>query len=320
MKVSVIIPVYNVERFIERSVCSLMEQTLQDVEYIFVDDASPDNSMNVLHTCLERYPKKMSQIKILRNKENKGLPASRNEGLKVATGKYIFHFDSDDYAEPGMLEQMYCAASQSQADIVWCDWFLTTARGNRYMKQPAYATPLEALKGMLSGAMKYNVWNKLVRRSLYDKSGVLFPSGYGMGEDMTTMLLFAHARTVAYLPQAFYHYVKTNSQSFCQTYSKLHLAELRHNADETIQALQRIYGEQLNDEIAFFKLEVKFPFLLSAIKGKYELWQQWYPEANPHIRLNRRISCRSRWVQWLAWKKCYAAVSVYRRILNWKNR
>lgn len=71
------------------------------------------------------------------------------------------------------------------------------------MKQPAYDTPLEALKAMLSGVMKYNVWNKLVRRSIYVENKIDFPAGYGMGEDMTIMLLFAYAERISYLPHAF---------------------------------------------------------------------------------------------------------------------
>ena len=77
--------------------------------------------------------------------------------------------------------------------------------------------------------MKYNVWNKLVRRDLYIDNHIIFPSGYGMGEDMTMMLLFAFARKVAYLPKAFYHYVKLNTVSFSHTYSDRHLKELRYN-------------------------------------------------------------------------------------------
>ena len=99
-KVSVIIPIYKVEKFIERCVCSLMEQTLQEVEYIFVDDATPDKSIEVLERCLTLYPNRKSVI--LHHAQNQGLPAARNTGLQVASGKYIFHCDSDDYVEQDM--------------------------------------------------------------------------------------------------------------------------------------------------------------------------------------------------------------------------
>lgn len=106
-KVSVIIPIYKVEPFVARCAQSLMEQTLTDVEYIFVDDASPDNSIAVLRKVITKYPERSNYVKVLTHTENKGLPAARNTGLAVAQGEYIFHCDSDDFVEPDMLEQLY---------------------------------------------------------------------------------------------------------------------------------------------------------------------------------------------------------------------
>lgn len=315
-KVSVIIPVYKVEKFIGRCVKSLMEQTLRDVEYIFVDDASPDGSIAVLRNVLADYQERSNHVKILTHTENKGLPAARNTGLSVAQGEYIFHCDSDDFVEPEMLEKLYGHAVKENADIVWCDWYLSFENSERYMKQPAYNTPLEALKAMLGGAMKYNVWNKLVKLSLYINNDVRFPVGYGMGEDMTMMLLFAHAKKVIYLPQAFYHYVKLNTNAFSQTYSERHLQELQHNVTTITNKLEILFGNTLEQEIAFLKLEAKFPFLLSDDRKKQKLWDEWYPEANSYILKNRNISARSRFIQWCAWKHLGVIVSMYRWLLD----
>lgn len=315
MKVSIVIPVYKVELFIARCARSLMEQTLTDVEYIFVDDASPDGSIGVLRQVLAGYPERSSQVRILTHPENKGLPAARNTGLAVAQGEYIFHCDSDDFVEPDMLEQLYQKATETGADIVWCDWWLSFAKNERYMKQPAYPTAMEALKGMLSGVMKFNVWNKLIRRSLYVESGVIFPAGYGMGEDMTIMRLFARASKVAYLPKAFYHYVQQNSGAFCKTFSEKHLSDVQHNAFVVTEDLKNLFGNALDMELAFFKLDVKFPFLISDDLAKYKLWKEWYPEANKYIMCNKRLSLRSRGVQWLAWKNQFWAVWLYYKLV-----
>lgn len=314
--VSVIIPVYNVGKFIERCVRSLMEQTMDNVEYIFVDDASPDNSIQILQKVIADYPKRRDNVRILTHAENKGLPAARNTGLAVATGEYIFHCDSDDFVEPDMLEQLYGKAIKCDADIVWCDWYLTFENSERYMKQPAYDTPLEALKAMLSGVMKYNVWNKLVRRSIYVENKIEFPAGYGMGEDMTIMLLFAYAERISYLPNAFYHYVKLNTNAFSQIYSKRHLQELQHNVATITDKLETLFGNTLEQEISFLKLEAKFPFLFSNDRKKRKLWQEWYPEANRFILQNHNISMRSRLIQWCAWKNLNFIVSIYRWLLN----
>lgn len=166
-KVSVIIPVYKVETFIERCVRSLMEQTMTDVEYVFIDDASPDSSITILRRVLVDYPERISHVKILAHTENKGLPAARNTGLAVASGEYIFHCDSDDFVEKDLLSTLYEAAYREKADIVWSDYYISYPDNERYLKQPSYDTPEAALKGMLHGRMKYNVWNKLVKRNLY---------------------------------------------------------------------------------------------------------------------------------------------------------
>lgn len=315
MKISIIVPIYNIEPFIIRCAQSLMEQTLADVEYIFVDDATPDDSIKVLQGVINQYPDRKNQCRIIHHKQNLGLPAARNTGLAVAQGEYIFHCDSDDFVEPDMLEQLYGKAIETDADIVWCDWWLSFAKNERYMKQPEYPTAIEALTGMLSGMMKYNVWNKLIRRSLYEENGISFPAGYGMGEDMTIMRLFARASKVAYLPKAFYHYVQLNTRAFCKTYSNRHLEELRHNVSLLLSDLQGLFGDQLKKEMAFFKLNVKFPFLISDDPAKYNLWKNWYPEANRYILKNKRLSLRSRYVQWLAWKNQFWAVWLYYKLV-----
>ncbi|MBQ8806705.1 MAG: glycosyltransferase family 2 protein [Bacteroidaceae bacterium] len=313
MKVSVIIPIYKVEAFIEICVTTLMEQTLQEVEYIFVDDATPDGSIQILKEVVARYPERKEQVRIVHHEGNKGLPAARNTGMELATGEYIFHCDSDDYVELTMLEEMYNSAKALYADIVWCDWYLTFAENERYMKQPSFGTPMEALKAMLSGGMKYNVWNKLVRRTLYTDNSIEFPSGYGMGEDMTMMMLFAHANKVAYIPKAYYHYVKTNANAFSQTYSDKHLQELRYNVQRIIDYMQEMFGNALEKELNFFKLDVKFPFLIG---NNFKRWEEWYPEANKYILQNNSISDRSRYTQWLAFKKQYWLVWIYNQLLD----
>lgn len=315
IKVSVIVPIYKVEQFIERCVVSLMEQTLDEVEYIFVDDASPDNSIDILQSVIERYPEKKDNCKIIRHLKNQGLPSARNTGLSNASGDYIFHCDSDDYVEPTMLEDMYHTAVGSNADIVWCDWYLTYSRSERYMCQPSLTESFEAVKAMLRGKMKFNVWNKLVRCALYVENDISFPSGYGMGEDMTTIMLFVHAKNVIYLPKAYYHYVKLNSGAFSQTYSNQHLVELKYNVGRIEHYMKEHYGDKLDKEIALLKLDVKFPFLISDNVEKYKLWKEWYPEANTYIARESSPSLRSFLLQWFAKFNQFWVIAIYYKIV-----
>lgn len=316
IKVSVIVPIYKVEMFLVRCVESLLNQTLEEVEFIFVNDATPDASMAVLRKTLSMFPARIDKCHIIEHSVNKGLPSARNTGLSVARGEYIYHCDSDDYADSTMLEDLYMTAREYRADIVWSDWFLTFERNERYMKQPEYTSPLEALKGMLSGAMKFNVWNKLVKRELYETNQIRFPDGYGMGEDMTMMMLFARANTVKYLPKAYYHYVKLNNNAFSQTYSVKHLEELRHNVDRIETYIHDCFGGSLNQEIAFLKLDVKFPFLITDDAQKHKMWKEWYPEADKYIMQNKRISFRSRLLQIFAKHNLLALVSLYYKFVH----
>ena len=316
IKVSVIIPVYNVSAFISCNVRSLLSQTLQEVEYIFVDDATPDDSIDILYDNLENFPSRKDSVKVIRHKVNKGLPAARNTGLALAQGEYVYHCDSDDWVEPEMLETMYNTAKAADADIVYCDFFLSFEKKERYMSNPKYETAEDMLKkGFLGGIMKYNVWNKLVRRSLYVDNGIVFPEGHPMGEDMTMIQLAALGDNVAYVPHAFYHYVKLNEGAFSHSYSQKKLDDIRYNVDRTVSFLEGKFGESLEKEISLFKLSIKLPFLLTGNKDMFKLWREWYPEADKIVCSNKDQPCRTRLLQWMASRGQWWYVLVYFRII-----
>lgn len=316
MNVSVIIPVYNVEKFIRRCADSLMRQSIREsIEFIFVNDCSPDSSMTVLQEVLEQYPERQPYVKIVTHQTNLGLPSARNTGLSLATGKYIFQCDSDDYLETDALEQLFAAAEQHCADIVWCDWFLSFEQRERYMQQPQYTTADDAVRGMLHGRMKYNVWNKLALRSLYEQNGIRFPDGHSMGEDMTMIRLYACASNVAYLPKALYHYVKTNGEALTNNFSEKNLLDIHHNVDATLDFLIQKRGSEFFEDIPCFKLSVKYPFLITANHNIYTLWQEWYPEANDYIQRLTNVSLRSRILQYAAWKKQFWIIWIHYQVI-----
>ncbi len=315
MLITVIIPVYGVEKFIEKGAEALMGQTMRDgVEFIFVNDATKDRSIELLRQVIARHSEREGQVRIIEHEQNQGLPAARNTGLAAARGEYIYHCDSDDFVEPDALEKMLACARAQDADIVWTDWWLSFSEKERYMHQPSYSTPIEALRGMLSGEMKYNVWNKLCRRSLYGED-IRFPAGHGMGEDMTMMMLFARAGRVAHLPEALYHYVKLNTGAFSMTKKPSHLVDLKYNVARTEEFMRRELGNAVDDEIAFMKLEAKWPMLLSDADGR-RAWRELWPEANAYIGRNRHWSTRTRWVQLAAARGLMFIPALYGWLIN----
>lgn len=122
-KVSIIIPVYKVEKYIERCVRTLFGQTLDSLEFIFVDDCSPDNSIELLKKVLNDYPNRLEQVKIIRHEVNKGVGKSRQDGVDAASGEYIIHCDPDDWVELDMYEKMYTKATDENVDVVICDYY-----------------------------------------------------------------------------------------------------------------------------------------------------------------------------------------------------
>ena len=325
MNISVIVPFYGVEKYISRCAESLMCQTMQDdIEFIFVDDATKDNSLNVLKKVLLKYPERRKQVTILHHKSNKGLPAARNTGLAVAKGKYIYHCDSDDYLGKNALEILYRKAEENDSDIVYGDFYEIMADGNRYKKQPTYSNPLDAVKGMLTGYMDYNVWNKLVKRDLYLANNILFPAGYAMGEDLTMIMLFSSALKVSFVSTPVYYYDRTNPGAMTYSMSEEKQNALKHNVIMAENYLCGKYGNALKVEIATLKLNLKWPFLISTDRiSVYKEWSKWFPEANEYItsqsvssRIKALELCACRKQYWIIWLHYWLVIKLYYKILG----
>ena len=167
IKVSVIVPVFNMEEHLERCLDSLLNQTLEDIEIIAVDDGSTDSSPQIL----TRYSEKSIKMMSVR-KENGGLSDARNYGLPYATGEYVGYMDSDDFADPVMYNAMYNKARESGCDIVECNLHHTFSEREDTETVKKYYTQKELL---CFG--RHVVWNKIYRRSWLLETGISFPLG-----------------------------------------------------------------------------------------------------------------------------------------------
>lgn len=310
--ISVLTPIYNVRQFVEKCAESLMSQTFDDVEFIFINDASTDGSLQILESVIERYPKR--NVRILHHDKNRGLPASRKTGYDASIGKYIFNCDGDDFVEPDLLEKMYAAVLNGDVDYAYCDFYLTYENSERYMKCPAFSSADKALRlGYLSGSAKYNVWNKLIKRELYE--GVVFPVEHKKGgEDMIMLGVLSKARSVAYVPYALYHYVKTNASAISENFSEQRIIDIKYNSDSAIKVLRTTYPADLEKEIAHFKLNVKLPFLITDDEKKFAVWKEWYPEANKYIWTNNCQTFRNKLIQYFAFKGQFWAIKIYFKV------
>ena len=128
--VSILVPIYNVEKYIDRCVRSLFEQTYGNIEYVFIDDCSLDNSMNILMNISKEYPERYGSMKVLFHSKNVGIAQTRNELLKEAKGEYCIFIDSDDYVELNAIEILYNKACETGAEIIRYNYYVNNENGN----------------------------------------------------------------------------------------------------------------------------------------------------------------------------------------------
>lgn len=213
--VSVIMPIWGVEKYIRHSLDSILNQTYSNIEYILVNDCTKDSSMEIVQELLDIEKYKEKVVCIYTHDKNRGLAASRNTGLNHSKGKYVICVDSDDYFEPLFIEKMVICAEYNSSDIVLCDYFVTYLNYERYVKQRFVGTGVELCKLLLDGKLQGFTWNKLIRRELFEKHGISFTEGVDMWEDMSVIPCVSYyARNVSCVPQAFIHYNQTNVNSY----------------------------------------------------------------------------------------------------------
>lgn len=209
INVSLIIPVYNVENYIEKCLCSALGQTLHDIEIIVVNDGSTDESMKIV----DIFENKYSNIRVI-NKENGGLSSARNSGLQIASGKYIAFLDSDDYIEATMLEQMYTSAENRELDIVGCNLTKVNLDGDNIGPEKNVVdynhiyNKAEATCEYLLNNIPAYAWNKLYHRRLFQDNKITYPVGKLYEDIGTTFELISAAERIGFIDKELYLYVQ----------------------------------------------------------------------------------------------------------------
>ena len=216
-KISVVVPVYKAEKYIRRCLDSLLAQTLKDFELILVDDGSPDCSGVIC----DEYSQKDKRVRVI-HKSNGGVSSARQAGLDVAVGEYVIHADPDDWVEADMLKELYCKAVETNADMVFCDFYQDYANGRSSYVSQKIATPIDSrtmLANLLEGKIHGACWNKLVRRAIIKSYDVKFIGNINVCEDRQfNISLLLNATSIIYIPKAYYHYcVEVNANSLIKS-------------------------------------------------------------------------------------------------------
>jgi glycosyltransferase involved in cell wall biosynthesis len=237
-KISVIVPIYNVEKYLEKCINSLLSQTLEDIQIILVNDGSKDNSGNIA----KEYEKNNKDRVIYVEKENGGLSDARNYGLKYATGDFIAFLDSDDYIEKNAYEKMYNKAIEENADYVECDFLWEFPNKIRVDKQYPYKNKKEMLS-----FVRVVAWNKLIKRQLIIDNNLEFPKGLRYEDVEFTYKLIPFINKFAYVDKPFIHYVQREG-SIANVQNE-RTAEIFNVLDNVIEFYKKnnIYEEYRNE-------------------------------------------------------------------------
>ncbi len=210
-QISIIVPIYNVEQYLQSCLNSIIAQTYKDWELLLIDDGSPDKSGAIC----DEYAKKDVRIRVF-HKENGGVSSARQKGQDEARGEYTIHVDPDDWIEPSMLEDLYVKAEEENAELVICDYFVNEGSQQYYIK-PKKPTKLDnkVVLRELFQQLHGSCCNKLVKRACYSGK-VNFPKGINCCEDLIWCIQVLKCKPkISYINKAYYHYMitTTNSQS-----------------------------------------------------------------------------------------------------------
>ncbi|MCM3412438.1 glycosyltransferase family 2 protein [Metabacillus litoralis] len=238
VKISIIVPIYKVEKYLAKCIDSILNQTFKEYELILVNDGSPDSCGEIC----EEYSKRDKRVKVI-HKKNGGLSSARNAGIDIAKGEYIAFVDSDDFIHKNMYEMLYKNAINTSSDIVICDYFIVSENeiiqdeSYQFKIQPKTFTNIEVLRELYrDDRIKFVVaWNKLYKKSLFSK--LRYKEGRIHEDEFIIHKILYECSKVTYLPVKLYFYLQTDNSIIRSPYN--------------IKRLDRVYA--LKERVEFFK-------------------------------------------------------------------
>jgi len=306
VKVSIIVPAYNVENYIEKCLETLVNQTLKEIEIIVVNDGSTDKTKNKIEKFLLAYPEKIKYLE----KTNGGLSDARNYGLPSAHGKYIGFVDSDDYVEFNMFEEMYNKAEEENSDMVECDFIWEYPKKKKIDTGKIYSNQKEAFI-----YARVVAWNKLIKRETLEKANIKFPKGLRYEDTEFFYKLLPNLKKISFIKKPMVHYIqRSNSIANTQNERVKEIFEIWDN-------IFKFYKE--NNLFEEYKTEIEYTYtrfllcssLLRIVKVenkkiRKELEKKTWEELNKNF---------PNWKQNPILKKEKGAKNTYMKLVNENN-
>lgn len=270
--VSILVPVYGTEKYIEKCVRSILDQTYTNIEIVIVNDCTPDNSMKIIRDLMASYPNRTNNVKIVNHTVNQGLAVSRNDCIDAASGDFVFFLDSDDWIDPKTIETLVDKQLETKADIVSSKYFVNEDELKSSYIEPNHPTREAMLTHYLTQGWHHELWGRLIRHSIFTNNNIRCIPGCDMAEDwrMTPMLVW-YARKIAFVDKHFYHY-RHNDNSMC--FSPLSVERRTEQRRQTYQNLISLYVFFVNKDRKYADMVINlcaskcFQILMEAISTK----------------------------------------------------
>lgn len=322
--VSIIVPIYNVEKYLEKCIHSILNQTYKNLEIILVDDGSPDRCGEIC----DQYAKKDGRIIVLHQK-NRGLGAARNAGIARASGKYLLFIDSDDYVDAELAEKTVKLAEDENADIVIFDYLAVEAetgredlKGFKLRKNEIFSLR-EQPEALL---ITPSACNKLYRRDLFLKTGMSYPEGRYYEDLGTTPKLFLQAERMVYLDSApLYYYILRNGSIIHSKNFEKNFQDKTFVFEDILRYFEECHQREMYEkELEYLAFENLYFFsskeIILADKNSLYLEkfkdyvEKYFPEMMENVYIKKYFSKKDKLFLWLMKRKYYNAMNVLSKI------
>lgn len=311
-KVSIIIAAYNVERFIEKCVDSILAQTFTDYEVIVIEDGSTDQTPEIC----DRLASKSKKINVI-HQPNQGLSEVRNRGLRVATGEYVAFIDGDDYISADYLEKLMDAIAKNKAEIAGCG-FKTIPVRRLYPAKNIVFSGEKATIELLTEQETYQIvaWNKVYKRELFE--GISFPANKRNEDSLTTYKVLSRAKKVAYIEEPLYFYSQRDD-------SIMGTIEVKERLDMKLLAAEEAKeyfkdNMKLTHAARISELLAYFAFIDNIAAGRLNLplkkYYDWISEHQEELKANPYITNKLKTYIWMVVRGNGALYKAFRKIKN----
>ncbi len=312
IQVSILMPIYKVEQYLSRTLDSVFTQTYRNIFYVFVNDCSPDGSLQLLKDTIEKYKISSDRYIIIDHKENEGIAVSRADCIANAKGDYVFFVDSDDWIEKDAVEQMVKSTQNASIDIVGCDYMKDFLSGQTTYHHENYAaTCRDNMLRCLNYDIATVLWKLLVRRSLFDNLTIT-PHVDIVEDYIMSVKLYYYAKSFTAIPKAFYHYVQYNQARV--SLQTLWSVNMHIKGVKEVEAFCRekgLFDDYVEHKLNLRKFNIKSNFLTRQLLD-YNAYNETFPEAC-HVWREMGYTRKERLKFWLAEHKLYTLLKLLQK-------